>query len=1566
MKIQLILIPFFCSWAFTAMAKTWYVKGSNAYGQNGQSWATAFKYIQQAVDSAKAGDTIKIAAGTYLGYEPSIAKQRFGIRPGSIMLGGYPATGTPTDSDRNPSLYPVILSGEAGSASSIYDNMYHLLEGYNLSPSTVVDGFIIEKACNINSSTLYNNLGAGMHLYNSSGTFRNLVIRNNYASTGGSGICIYGTGSPAFYNCIFTDNTNSNGATIHLLAGTQANFQNCLIVRNNSGNYQPSATIYCNQAGILLNQTTLVNNRIEGDTSNTPALILAENNSSLTVTNSILFNNRVFEYGRTNNGEFYDSIEIRTRGGSTANASYCLIENYSGGTSMLRGLFPRFIDTSSVAGLDGKFFTSDDGFHLRNPCSPALNSGNNTYSASLVTDLAGQPRRFNNGTVDLGPYESQATPTAKPSAVYVNSLATGTNNGTSWTNAYTNLLAAIEDCADTIKIAAGSYFPSYSNTDATYSLQSHTVWLGGYPAIGEPTDADRNPELNPTILDGYLSSFSRISNIVSGKYVDSTTQLNGLQINRSGTAGLKLLYQAAPKLVQVRMNQNTLAIRATGNGNARLEDCRITNSSQSALQLNNRATLLLRRTSISGSGARAVLVTENSSFQADSTRFIKNTGDGALQVLSGSTARLDSCSFLGNSATDGKDIYLQSAAAQFLRCLFSDSSTSYNRYGGSAFLQACAPEFYACSFNRYFGNNGGAIYGDSASPVFRRCVFDSNYSVQGGAALFVRNSQPVFYNCIAIRNNSNNGSFINNQSSRVKLINCTVSRQQSTNLPYAALNVLYNSNAAQTEIRNCIFWANNTSYNSSFTEIADLSGSVTQASNSLFQQFGSTGVSGNFSGINPRLVNAAIPAGKDRIFFTADDGLQLKSCSPAVNAGNNLVADSGILDIAGQPRVFQNTIDAGAYELQETAEPGVAKTIYVNASAASGGTGRSWNTAYNNLQDALANSCADTLKIASGTYRPSLSSRDTSFLITEPKIIWGGYPASGSPADADRDELAYPTILDGNIGNLNDSSDNSAHVVTIQYAKGPVELSKLTIQNGMNQSPNNSNVYGAGIFTAGTRVHLNNCRIRKNTGAFMGGGLAISGGWIQVNRCEFDSNQASRDGGGINFLSVQAGSTVDQSVFYRNQSQMGAGLSFNSGARVTNSLILENKASIRGGGVYVAAQNVHFVNCNFISNASQNDYGGGYYLQQPNYSAPSTNSLNNCLFVGNSSLGGTYYGIDLYDVNCGFDNYCNYRIITNNCVMQTYPYSIYGAPRFLNPSNYRGNDGKWFTSDDGLQLTECSDCINAGNENSYNTDSTDFTGRPRKKLGHTDVGAYEYQDSISGKVKLHAYSPGQLFFAGDTVRLRASGALNYAWDAGYWEMQDSMARYLIPDSGRRQFSVIGYNEPNCPMKYDTATWTIQVYEKSYCPSTRFSLNAGYAQPYYNYHWETDTGTGYHALNDGTVFNGTLTGTLDVLQPDSIPYGSKFRCLITQDPQPSFYGNVYTIRFADTFYGSADGDWYNIDNWGCYRIPPPNVDVFVVPGQHPLIINTPVSCHSLNIQFGATVNMAPGGTVQFVH
>lgn len=94
--------------------------------------------------------------------------------------------------------------------------------------------------------------------------------------------------------------------------------------------------------------------------------------------------------------------------------------------------------------------------------------------------------------------------------IYVDVSATGSDNGSSWTNAHEDLQPALDaaSAGDTIWVAKGTYLPTESPDgtttdvrDRAFHLNTNIVFWGGYPTGG----GTRNAASNTTILSGDLS-----------------------------------------------------------------------------------------------------------------------------------------------------------------------------------------------------------------------------------------------------------------------------------------------------------------------------------------------------------------------------------------------------------------------------------------------------------------------------------------------------------------------------------------------------------------------------------------------------------------------------------------------------------------------------------------------------------------------------------------------------------------------------------------------------------------------------------------------------------------------------------------------------------------------------------------------------------------------------------------------------------------------------------------------------------------------------------------------------
>jgi hypothetical protein len=158
---------------------------------------------------------------------------------------------------------------------------------------------------------------------------------------------------------------------------------------------------------------------------------------------------------------------------------------------------------------------------------------------------------------------------------------------------------------------------------------------------------------------------------------------------------------------------------------------------------------------------------------------------------------------------------------------------------------------------------------------------------------------------------------------------------------FAQSGVLYES-GTPTAISNSILWDNT----NLFTGNPGIIRSIVQ---------------GGYSGtlvldLDPQFFKSYDPIGSDGTWFTADDGLQLQSCSPGLNAGENLGVTG--TDILGNTRIVNSVVDFGAYEFQGLPQP-VVPTAPVTTNNA-----LSFNGTSDRVE--LVNSCGSGAPIVNG------------------------------------------------------------------------------------------------------------------------------------------------------------------------------------------------------------------------------------------------------------------------------------------------------------------------------------------------------------------------------------------------------------------------------------------------------------------------------------------------------------------------------------------------------------------------------------------------------------------------
>ncbi|MBB3838376.1 hypothetical protein FHS57_002381 [Runella defluvii] len=541
----------------------------NATGgaNNGSSWADAFVSLQQALVSSCPGSQIWVAAGTYKPHASDRNASFVMVRDVAIY-GGFNGTETQLAA-RNWTTNETILSGDLG-ATGNEDNSYIVIKNVNndLTPSnSLLDGFTITGGNNISGSSGNGN-GGGMCNINVSPSINNCKFLSNVAHYGGG---MYNqNASPSLLNCSFSNNTgydygggmyniNSNPALTNvtflnnrgsIVAGGGVYNQNSSPTLANctfSGNYSPKGGGMYNRdnSNPDLRGVSFKGNRAEygggmdNESSSSPKLTncifsgnygdnfgggMRNTNSSPILTNVTFSGNwAVINYGGianySSNPVFKNCILWGNSSGvyndasSTSSYTHCLIQGLNpSGTGNLDGTLttnnPLFVSQPDFTAAP----TTTGDLRLWQ-CSPAIDAG--TATDAPTTDLDGNNRVDANpggGIVDLGAYEYQSVGTSG-GIVYVNASASGSNNGSSWANAYTDLQSALSlaranpSCVSQIWVAAGTYKPTSGiDRGISFSMVNGVAIYGGFPNDGSGTMANRNWTTNPTVLSGDLGS----------------------------------------------------------------------------------------------------------------------------------------------------------------------------------------------------------------------------------------------------------------------------------------------------------------------------------------------------------------------------------------------------------------------------------------------------------------------------------------------------------------------------------------------------------------------------------------------------------------------------------------------------------------------------------------------------------------------------------------------------------------------------------------------------------------------------------------------------------------------------------------------------------------------------------------------------------------------------------------------------------------------------------------------------------------------------------------------------
>ncbi|MCO5230796.1 MAG: right-handed parallel beta-helix repeat-containing protein [Chitinophagales bacterium] len=1013
--------------------------------------------------------------------------------------------------------------------------------------------------------------------YSDNSNYDECIISSNNAINEGGGISIK-SGTSYVVNTKIVGNqsitSSGGGAYAYRLSHSSsayAYFINCQITGNKaatSGGGLRVARHYDNSYGsddyhaegtfYVYNSTISGNSAASGGAVDVYSYGAATNEAKLYIKNSIVWGNSSFIY--INRSKVY--------------TNFSLLEGQRDGTSN-QFEAPLFVNAPSYT--EAPFNYGD---YTLNPCSPAINTGNNSLNNIPQIDILGNNRYI--GRIDKGVIEYQGGKIISGTKWYVKSGQSG--DGSSWSTAAGDLQAIINNasCGDTIFVAKGIYIPNRKSNqldiitpndrDNAFVLRSNVSIYGGF--VGNESDISQRDLANPLN-----------QSILSGDFLGND------QINPDAN-GL-------PEFTN--NNENAFHVVVLSN---------VTNSTLDGFVIN---------------GGRA---NGSNSLKVAGVNIIRNNGAGLI-IKNAYNTKINNCIFQKSHASDnGGAIYSEDSEISIIK---SKAINNKADYGGAFGFNAGVPIVSNCIIekNRAYqkgggiyttknniliesdtlisnqAQEGGAVFAnESVNTQLKYCRISGNRATDGGGGGIYNGSTSnlqVLQSLITGNLSSKSGAAIRNNNTAT-IIGCTIAGNKSTD----GVGGIRNENDKAQLVQNCIIYGNNLGVSGA----GDYKYSLVQS-----------GATGNtvYKG-NPLFVD--LPSDTTAPFITGD--FHTFGCWPIINNGSIEDISQYIPneDFDGNPRIKNDFIDLGVYETEVS-----SKITYVKVGGSGDKSGSSWANAMGDLQLAINIACTgDSIFVAQGTYIPnrsvsnigtiSLGNRDNAFLLKNNVKIFGGF--NGTETSLSDRSTIYETKLSGKLG----EGIYAYHVVAGINVENIV-LDGFSIMEGKADNGNSININGSainrhnggGLLLENTRnAKLLNLNISNNYAANDGGGVAIHFSNIQMENCSIQNNKVKVAGGGIRLRAVDG--SVNKLIVSNNYAidtteiinigpisdtsfaGEGGGLFIelhNQQLTISNLTATNNIAGDNGGGMKVSETNLTCYSCKISNNRARDGSGGGVF-----------------------------------------------------------------------------------------------------------------------------------------------------------------------------------------------------------------------------------------------------------------------------------------------------------------------------------------------------------------------------------
>ncbi|AWV99629.1 hypothetical protein DJ013_16195 [Arcticibacterium luteifluviistationis] len=329
----------------------------------------------------------------------------------------------------------------------------------------------------------------------------------------------------------------------------------------------------------------------------------------------------------------------------------------------------------------------------------------NTFNGILAGDYLLKVIDQSSGcesTYDNNPVKIISSPFSAADIIYVKINATGNNDGTDWTNGYTNLQDALDInvCGAAVWLTKGTYLPTkdfhgsstpINNQNKVFQLTQNMKIYGGF--LGSETLlSERDWTANKTILSGDLNGddvyvdydFENLEDnafhVLFTSNLNNTSEINGIEI--SGGAAFGPDYYGPLDFPQeigggiINLNSSPNITNTIINNNFGFYGGGIVNIDNSSAKITN--SIIANNVALLGGG----MLNSYSSPEIVNTTFAKNwafSDGGAVANVDGSTSTFINCIFWNNIQDNsineiGSDILEGGTTSNVINCITQEKS----------------------------------------------------------------------------------------------------------------------------------------------------------------------------------------------------------------------------------------------------------------------------------------------------------------------------------------------------------------------------------------------------------------------------------------------------------------------------------------------------------------------------------------------------------------------------------------------------------------------------------------------------------------------------------------------------------------------------------------------------------------------------------------------------------------------------------------------------------------------------------------------------------------------------